>query len=227
MILTRSWTDQRAFTLIEVSLAFAIMALMLLILYSSFALSSRAEEKITVRFEKNQKIRAVEGLLAGYIRSAFRYRKDANSGGIVFSGTAERLSFVSALSVLGGERGLASVTLTFSPGGEREGVLTLQETLPVRLGGGTDEGGESGTGAGGGAHDGGGGFTNEVILAEKITRVQISYLEVTEDKEEWLPDWDGSQKEDLPKGVRIILEADGVEPVEWVFPIMVEVLTVA
>lgn len=227
MIFARSRANECAFTLIEVSMAFAIMALMLLILYSSFALSSRAEEKVAARFEKNQKIRAVEGLLAGYIRSAFSYRKSGNSGAVVFAGSPATLSFVSALSVLAGERGLASVTLTFSPGGEGGGVLSLQETLPVRLSSGADGEGDSGTVADGGAQQGGGGFTNEVILAENITRVEISYLEVTEDKEEWLTAWDGSQKEELPKGVRIILEADGVEPVEWVFPIMVEVLTVS
>jgi len=211
--LTRTRTDQRAFTLIEVSLAFALMALMFLILYGSFVLSSRAEEKVAIRFKENQKIRAVEGLLAGYIRSAFPYRKEGDLGGVVFSGTAEKLNFISALSVLTGERGLANVTLVFGSDDAGHGVLTLQETLPVRLSG-TVEG--EGTG-----------FSTDVILAENITRAQISYLEVTEDNnEEWLPDWDGSKRQGLPKAVRIILEADGVEPAEWVFPIMVKVLTV-
>jgi hypothetical protein len=189
------------------------MTLMFLILYGSFALSSRAEEKVAVRFKANQKIRAVEGLLAGYIRSAFPYREGGDLGGVVFSGTAEKLSFISALSVLTGERGLANVTLIFGSDDAGRGVLTLQETLPVRLSGSVEGEGK--------------GFSTDVILAENITRAQISYLEVTEDNnEEWLPDWDGSQREGLPKAVRIILETDGSEPAEWVFPIMVKVLTV-
>lgn len=236
-----SWSgaakDQRGFTLIEVMLAFTLLALMLLILYSSFALSSRAEERVGVRIDANEKIRTVEGLLAGYIRSAYPYRQAAGQAGIVFAGEAEKLNFISAVSVLSGERGLANITISFESDEQGNGVLKLQEALPVRLGGGQDE--EGGEGQDGvtvsrglqsvdSPLEGAGGesITNEVVLADKLTRVQISYLEVTEDTEEWLSEWDGTAKQQLPRAVRIILEAKGVEPAEWVFPIMVRLLTV-
>jgi len=228
--LRRASENQRAFTLIEVMLAFALLALMLLILYSSFALGSRAEERVAVRIKANEKIRAVEGLLAGYIRSAYPYRNAPGSVGVVFSGTEQKLSFVSALSVLIGERGLASITISFTRDEEGNGALVLQESLPVRLGGGqNEEEGEANANEVRVVESGNeevGGITNEVVLAEKLTGAAISFLEVTEDAEEWFSDWDGTQRQGLPKAVRIILEAQEAEPVEWVFPIMIRVLTV-
>lgn len=224
--------NERAFTLIEVMLAFTLLALMLLILYSSFALSSRAEERIAVRIEANEKIRAVEGLLAAYIRSAYPYRRADGSVNVVFEGTEESLSFVSAVSALSGERGLASITIAFGVDGQGNGTLTLEEALPVRLGGG-EEAQESGAPqnellaaqsppqAGGSE-----GITNQVVLADKLTQARISYLEVTEDTEEWLSTWNGAEKGQMPRAVRIILEAQGVEPAEWVFPIMIRLLTI-
>ena len=229
--------DQQGFTLIEVVLAFTLLALMLLILYSSFALGSRAEERVAVRIDANEKIRTVEGLLAGYIRSAYPYRQATGQAGIVFAGEEEKLNFISAVSALSGERGLASITISFESDEQGNGILKLQETLPVRLGGGEDEEGSEGQKSVTLSRElqsadspleavGEEGITNEVVLAEKLTRVQISYLEVTEDTEEWLSEWDGTQKQQLPRAVRIILEAKGVEPAEWVFPIMVRLLTV-
>lgn len=224
---------EQAFTLIEVMLAFALLALMLLILYSSFALGSRAEERVATRITANEKIRAVEGLLAAYIRSAYPYRRADGSVNVVFDGTEDSLSFVSAVSALSGERGLATITIAFTADGQGHGTLTLEETLPVRLGGGEESqeneevlqsellAAENSPQAGGN-----GGITNEVVLADQLTRVHISYLEVTEDTEEWLFAWDGAQKGQMPRAVRIILEADGVEPAEWVFPIMIRLLSV-
>lgn len=236
---TKAAGGQRGFTLIEVMLAFALLGLMLLILYSSFALGSRAEERVRARIRANEKIRSVEGLLAGYIRSAYPYRSSQRGVGVVFSGKEDELSFISALSVLSGERGLANVTLSVQRD-EEGGILTLRESLPVRLGGGVNEeeslgdtdevrelqsgGSAVGTVASGGNAEAA--ITNEVVLAEKLTRASISYLEVTEENEEWFSEWDGVQRERLPKAVRIILEAEDAEPVEWVFPIMIRVLTV-
>jgi general secretion pathway protein J len=227
----RNAENQRGFTLIEVTLAFTLLALMLLILYSSFALGSRAEEKVAVRVAANERIRAVEGLLAGYIRSAYPYRnaQGGAAAGIVFSGAEESLTFVSALSLLSGERGLANVTITFTTDDEGKGVLRLQESLPVRLGGGQLEESEAETSQAPVVEtrpEEIGGITHDVVLAENLTLARISYLEVTEDTEEWVADWDGSQRQSLPKAVRIILEAGEAEPAEWVFPIMFRVLTV-
>jgi len=131
--------------------------------------------------------------------------------------------------LLSGDRGLANVTIAFTTDDEGEGVLKLQESLPVRLGGGQPEESEAETSAAPVVEtrpEESGGITHEVVLAKDLTLTRISYLEVTDETEEWVADWDGTQRQSLPKAVRIILEAGDAEPAEWVFPIMFRVLTV-
>src|SRR3972149_3660134 len=94
---------ENGFTLIEVTIAITLLALIAMTLYGAFYLGHRAVEKSQARSDESQKIRSREDLLAGYIRSAYPVRFSRQTPEIYFSGQENRLEFVSALS--SGRRG--------------------------------------------------------------------------------------------------------------------------
>lgn len=196
------------FTLIEVVLAMTLMALITLILSGVFHLGYRAEEKIEHRFRENQRIRSIEELLGGYIRSAYPYSADGSTGP-VFMGTRDRLTFVSALSTMIGERGMSRVTLGRLPARDGTNSVVLEEALPVH--GGEEEAR---------------GFESRVVLAHDVKDLRIDYLEGNDPgREQWVEFWNGSERKKLPRAVRIVLEQEAAPyRTEWVFPIMVNVL---
>ena len=97
---------ENGFTLIEVTIAITLLALIAMTLYGAFYLGHRAVEKSQARSDESQKIRSREDLLAGYIRSAYPYRLSRDAPSLFFSWQEDRLSFVSALSSGMGGRGL-------------------------------------------------------------------------------------------------------------------------
>src|SRR3990167_2147741 len=66
-----NFKSQIGFTLIEVTIAITLLALIAMTLYGAFYLGHRAVEKSQARSDESQKIRSREDLLAGYIRSAY------------------------------------------------------------------------------------------------------------------------------------------------------------
>ncbi len=176
-----------------------LLALMLTILYGAFYLGHRSAEKAQVRFDQNQTLRAVEEFLGGLIRSAYPYRP-AGEQIVLFSGEGAKLTFVSAVSMGIEGRGVSKISLSWDAGAG--GDLTLEEEIPVR----------------------GAGYRNAVVLWREVTDLRLEYLEPQGQQEQWVDEWDGESKKDLPRAVRMtLLDARGKE-LSWVFPIMMKVL---
>lgn len=199
---------QVGFTLIEVSIAMTLLALLAALTYGAFYLGHRAMEKAQARSEESQRLRSAGDLLAGYIRSIHPYRSSPQRAEIFFSGKANHLTFVSALSVGMGGRGMSKVSI----GVEGDGAwnLVLEEELPVRF---EDNGAASG-------------YKNRVVLRQGIRDLRIDYLyrDPSSGEANWLEEWDGGERRSLPRAVRLSYRRERGDEVQWVFPIMMSVL---
>ena len=199
---------QDGFTLIEVTLAITLLALMVVMLYGSFYLGERAMDKARARSEQSQRLRAVEDFLAGYIRSAYPYRYAPRDLAVYFSGAEGSLEFISSLSTGLGGRGMSKVRISSETTADRAGILTLEEEMPVRL---DDRGGA--------------GYRNSVVLAEGIGAFRLDYLDSQSEEERWVAQWEGRERKALPRAVRLTYQGARGEEVRRVFPIMMSVLT--
>ncbi|HXG52205.1 MAG TPA: type II secretion system protein GspJ [candidate division Zixibacteria bacterium] len=196
------------FTLIEVVLAMTIFALMATILYGAFALGHSAIERTRGRFDENQKLRSFSDLLAGYIRSSYPYRPSPQDPAVYYEGQERRLAFVSSISVAMGGRGMARVELSWSGSEDGEGALLLEEQVPVRLDGESEESGQR----------------SRVVLDERVRDVRLAYLDPQGDGESWESEWSGGRNQALPRAVRLAYRTAAGREVQWTFPIMMTVL---
>jgi prepilin-type N-terminal cleavage/methylation domain-containing protein len=201
---------QRGFTLIEVILALTIFALMGAILFGAFSLGHRAIERSQVHFEKNQKMRSLDDLIAGYVRSSYPYRPSAQDAAVYFRGEAEAVSFVSSYSLTMGGRGMALIRLAWIRGDAGEGAVIVEEEVPVRV---NEEERSAELGE-----------RSSIVVEERVRRFQLAYLDPREIDEQWEERWDAAEKQGLPRAVRMTYSAPGGREVRRVFPIMVNVL---
>ena len=200
---------KNGFTLVEITIAITLLALMVVMLYGSFYLAERAVDKAQGRSEQSQRLRAVEDFLGGYIRSAFPYRQSAQDPAVYFSGDEKQLEFISSLSTGLGGRGMSKVRIAWEVTGDRGGALTLDEQMPVRVGG---QGGAAG-------------YRNGVVLSEGARDFRIDYLDFQSEEERWVEQWDGRERRALPRAVRLSYRGERGKEIRWVFPIMISVLT--
>ncbi|MBI3000130.1 MAG: prepilin-type N-terminal cleavage/methylation domain-containing protein [Deltaproteobacteria bacterium] len=200
--------SQAGFTLVELSIAMTLLTLLLLTVYGAFYVGHRAVEKAQARSEVSQNLRSTEELLAGYIRSGYPYRSSSQQPAIFFSGAADHLTFVSAVSQGMGGRGMSKVSISLE--GEGAGNLILAEETPVRI---QDQ--EAGTG-----------YKNRVVLARAITDFHIDYLyqDPKSGEESWSEEWDGKERNGLPRAVRLNYRNESGQEIRWVFPVMMAVL---
>lgn len=201
------WKSRGGFTLIEVTIATFLFAVIAAILYGTFYLGHRAVEKGQARFEASQSERSEVELLAGYIRSAYPYR--ASDQSIFFSGEETWVDFVSALSSGMGGRGMARVLLAWEQGPDGDGLLALEERVPVR-----SESAEESSG-----------YRNRVVLRRGLESVRMEYLELKDGEEVWVKHWDGKEKRGLPRAVRIHLVSAHGSETQWDYPVMMSVLS--
>ena len=194
------------FTLVELTIAITLFALMAMILSGAFYLGRRAVEKAQARSEASQTLRSVGDLLAGYIRSAYPYRLSPQNPAVFFSGEANRLDFISALSSGLGGRGLSEVSIAWEGEGGGTGALTLDEKIPVR-----PEGADMG-------------YKNSVVLSQGVRSFRLDYLDSQSAEERWVEQWDGRERKALPLAVRLSHRSERGEEAQWVFPIMMSVL---
>ena len=200
--------SRNGFTLIELTIAMTLLALIVVTLYGAFYLSQRAVEKSQSRSEESQRLRAAGDLLAGYIRSAYPFRDSRQNQSIRFSGQGDRLAFVSALSSGMGGRGMSEITISWEGEEGGTGLLTLEEKIPLR-----SEGQEEGAG-----------YRNSVIVGQGIRELRIEYLDPQGEEEHWVDQWDGKERKALPRAVRLNYLGEKGEEVRWSFPIMMSVL---
>ncbi|MGH7766140.1 MAG: prepilin-type N-terminal cleavage/methylation domain-containing protein [Candidatus Binatia bacterium] len=206
---------ESGFTLIEVTIAITLLAMMVLMLYGSFYLGERAMAKAQQRSDQSQSLRTFEEFLAAYIHSAHPYRPTTRDPAVYFIGDDRSVEFVSSLSTGLGGRGMAKMRLAADSAGSSGATLTLEEEMPVRVSNG---------GLGGGLGAAGGGYRNNIVLAEGLRSFKIEYLDPQSEDELWVDEWDGRQRRALPRAVRLSFHGDRRNEVRWVFPIMIGVL---
>ena len=192
-----------------------IFALMTTVLYGAFSLGHSAVEKSQRSFERNQKLRAVDELLGSYIRSAYPYRSSPQGSTILFAGEQADLTFVSSFSLAMGGRGMAKVHLFWDGAENRAGVLRLEEETPVRV---LNEEGEEEDNK---RHQG---LRNGLVLREGVKEVRITYLDPQGDEEKWEERWDARERNMLPRAVRLNYLTEEGRKVQWVFPVMMNLL---
>jgi prepilin-type N-terminal cleavage/methylation domain-containing protein len=198
---------QAGFTLVEVMLALTLFALLTTILYAAISLGHAAVEKTQASFDKSQKLRSAVDLLGSYIRSSYPYRLLPQDPTVFYTGEEAELTFVSAVSLTMGGRGLAKIHLSWDGENDGAGTLRVEEQVPLRV-----------------SDDSGGGYTNEIVLADQVAAFRLTYLNPQSEKEDWVERWDPAERKTLPRAVRLNFRLEGKREVEWVFPIMMNVL---
>jgi general secretion pathway protein J len=199
----------RGFTLIEVVLALTIFALLGTILYGAFALSHSALAKSQASALRSQTARSTADLLGSYIRSAHPYRASPQEQAFFFEGESDTLTFISAYSHGMGGRGMAKIEITIDEDETGRAALNLEEATPVRVSG----------------EDGSAGQTHRLVLRERIRDFRLAYLDPQVEEETWQERWDGQEKRMLPRAVRLSFVDDGGRDVQWIFPVMMMVLS--
>jgi type II secretory pathway component PulJ len=197
--------------LIEVMLAMTIFALISLVLYGAFSLSHSAVEKSQKSFGNNQKLRAVDELLGSYVRSAYPYRASPQDSAILFVGEPAELTFISSYSLALGGRGMAKVRLSWEGGEKQTGVLRLEEETPVRVL--SEEGDEASQG-----------LSHGLVVHAGVKEFRITYLDPRGDEAKWEERWDARETNTLPRAVRLHYFTEEGREVQWVFPVMMQLL---
>ena len=205
---TRMFAKPSGFTLVEVMLALSLFALLGTILYGAIALGHGAVEKSRHSFEKNQELRSAVDLLGGYIRSSYPYRLSPQNPSFFYRGEETELNFISSFSLAMGGRGMANIRLFWQSQNGEEGLLKLEEQVPVRL---ADE-------------NGGGGYNHGVVIRDRVSAFRLAYLDAQSEKEEWVERWDTTERKALPRAVRLSFRTATDGEVEWIFPVMMSVL---
>jgi hypothetical protein len=94
---------------------------------------------------------------------------------------------------------------------KRAGVLRLEEETPVRVP--SEEGNE--------AHEG---LSNGLVVREGVKEFRITYLDPQSDEEKWEERWDARERNALPRAVRLNYLTEEGREVQWVFPVMMNLL---
>lgn len=188
-----------------------IFALISMVVYGAFSLGHTAVEKSQKSFETNQKLRAVDELLGSYVRSAYPYRASPQDATILFVGEPAELTFVSSFSLALGGRGMAKVRLFWQREEKHAGVLRLEEETPVRVP--REEGDEEPQG-----------LNHGLVVREGVKEFRLTYLDPQSDEAKWEERWDARETNTLPRAVRLHYLTEEGREVQWVFPVMMQLL---
>lgn len=186
----------RGFTLLELILSITILSLVLVTIYGTLNMGSRAWEKGERDIEKIQRMRIVMDLLSREIKSTFPYKVtpselDTHKKFYAFEGKRNSISFVSTVPLRGGKKGLSWLSFWVE-----EGMgLVVVERDALR----TDLFKEK--------H-----FVDKdemEVLDEHVSRMRFEYYELKRRREEgegeWQERWDAEKKGNLPYAVKIEL----------------------
>ena len=219
-----SLPSERGFTLLELLLSITILSLVLVMIYGTLSIGSRAWEKGERDISKIQRMRVIMDLLSREIKSAFPYEVtpselDVHKKFYAFEGKKDSISFVSAVPLKGGRGRLSWLSFWVE---SDEGLVVVERdalrTDIFKERNSIDE--------------------NElVVLDPRITRMRFEYYKLKSGKEEgegegmWEEHWDAEKEGMLPRAVKVELtfeeEGKGEEDEgeiyyrELVIPIMI------
>ena len=209
---------RRGFTLLEVVLAMASLALVASICYGAFFLGIRSVEKGEVAVVTAQRLRVASDILIRQVKSAVPFPARNGDGDVFpyFIGTERGLSFVTAAGQLNGG-GMARVVYHVEQGQNGLALILDEESKfsPDSLGtDGIDAPGE-----------------RSAILMEGFEDLQFKYLSADDLEDEtsrgWTSKWgnakDAEFEDIIPRAIRITIKGlKGVDTDTWVqeIPIM-------
>jgi prepilin-type N-terminal cleavage/methylation domain-containing protein len=181
--------DRRAFTLIELVLALSLAAIVLLVALSSARYAAGLWESGQRTADRDWIDRYFTSVFQAEVASIFPYEGD---GGVVFSGKADRVEFVSAVFTEGLPWGGARLVEYAVEDGS---LVVKEKTLPY------SEGGVSST----------------TELTREVEGVSFSYLGAAG----WVDTWDGAVLDALPKAVAASVLVKGAKkPLQFSMPVM-------
>ena len=187
---------EKGFTLLELLCSITILSLVLVSVYGTLNMGSRAWEKGERDIDKIQRMRVVMDLLGREIKSTFPYvvtpsTLDTHKKFYAFEGKRDSISFVSTVPLRGGRKGLSWLTFWVE---EDEGLVVVERDA-LR----TDIFKEKN-------------FVDKdeiEILDKHVTRMRLEYYELKRVGEEgegqWKELWDAERKGSLPHAVRVEL----------------------
>lgn len=123
--------DSAGFTLVEVTLALTLLAVMLAMLFAGLRTAARAWDAGSARGDRADQVSLTATFLRRELASAFPWRfKDSTAMRLAFEGDAEGVRFVSMRPADLGGGGLAFVSFRFERGSGRElGRVVMRRTL--------------------------------------------------------------------------------------------------
>jgi len=188
----------KGFTLLELLVSIAILSMVLVMIYGTLSMGSRAWEKGEEDIEKTQRMRVVMNLLSREIKSTFPYKVtpselDTHKEFYAFEGKKDSINFVSTVPLKGGRRGLSWLSFWV----ESEEGLVVVERDALR----SDIFKERNS------------IDNDEIevLDSNVTSMKLEYYELKSGKEEgegegeWKEHWDAEKERTLPHAVKIEL----------------------
>ena len=188
----------RGLTLLEVVIAITISAVIMGILLSALRLGHRSQEKGTKRQEIAQRMRIIADRVSWLLRGAYPYKvMDAESEEetLYFSGSSRSVGLVTtSVDVYSDSTkdraGLKWITLE----SDGEG-LKMTENIYFEKDPTVDDAAET------------------YVFDPTVRTIEFEYLDAAEEKDEWVTDWDGEEKDYLPSAVRVavVLVHDGEE----------------
>jgi prepilin-type N-terminal cleavage/methylation domain-containing protein len=189
-------TDRRGFTLVEVVLSMAIVAMVVAAVFAVLRLAHRAERKGVGRSESSQRVMVLADRLSWLLAGTFPYKQfdpEEETERIFFDGEADSLAFVTTsvdrYSDDAADRpGLKYVRLSLGPGGLRadERVFYMKDAV-----------------------------LREYVLEPGAVSLEIEYMEQDRETGEtgWVGNWDPRSRDYIPVAVslRVVLDLDGQE----------------
>jgi general secretion pathway protein J len=194
--------DSRGFTLLEVVLAFSILAVVMVVMIGSLRVGTRAWETGERRTAVRQELRAIVELLTEAMGSAYPYRGrlgQAPERVVLFQGDEGELRFVTTAAPLVLDAPVApfhAVTLRRS---DDDRLLLVERMVPAEEPFGD---------------------TPETVLSRSVSGLKLQYLD---DKGNWLDQWDGKEAGGLPLAVRLELSIRDRGRIETVPPLVVPI----
>ncbi len=187
-------SNRRGFTLVEVVLSLAIVAMVVAAVFAVLRLAHRAEQKGSARTEANQRVLILSDRLTWLIAGAYPLSlpdSEDESESLLFEGESDSVAFVTTsldtYSDSPADRpGLKYVRIVLAPEGlvVEERMFYMQEAEP-----------------------------DVFVLEPNATSLEIEYLEQDSEsgETEWVGNWDPETREYMPLAVnvRIVLKLDG------------------
>ena len=193
--------SQVGFTLLEVMVSIALMAVVMTILLAGFRLTEnarrRGEEKLDVMARNLAEMEALQAQMSSAVPRMLTNNDDDQHGKLFsFRGTPKQLRFLSAFSWAGErESGQWLATFQVETGSEGKEQLVVSEVgtpgdrelLSALLASAAPA-------------------THAMPLGDPADRIELSYLEPSKPGKpgSWIPEWKAEERKQLPRGVQVL-----------------------